>query len=73
MVYAIIKCPHCKNLFIREIRSKKTLDRSVTCKICEKSFKLISEKHGNTIIKTFDNIKDAQIYLRILTNQYLQK
>jgi len=73
MVYAIIKCPHCKNLFIREIRSKKTLDKSITCKICGKSFKLISEKYGNNIIKIFDNIRDAQIYLRILTNQYLQK
>jgi len=73
MVYAVIKCPHCKNLFIREIRSKKTLERSVICKICEKSFKITSEKYGNTIIKTFDNIKDAQIYLKTLTYQYLQK
>jgi len=73
MVYTIIKCPHCKKLFIKEIRSKKTLDRSITCKICGKSFKLISEKYGNSIIKVFDNIRDAQIYFRMLTNQYLQK
>jgi len=73
MVYAIIKCPHCKNLFIREIRSKKTLDRAITCKICGKNFKVVSEKYGNNIIKTFDNIREAQAYLKILTFQRLQK
>jgi len=73
MTYAIIKCPHCKNLFIREIRSKKTLERSIICRVCGKSFKIISKKYGNTIIKTFDNIRDAQAYLKTLTFQYLQK
>ncbi|RDD52340.1 hypothetical protein BA065_02180 [Nanoarchaeota archaeon NZ13-N] len=73
MTYAIIKCPHCKKLFIKEIRSKKTLERSITCKICGKNFKIISKKYGNTIIKTFEDIRVAQVYLRKLTEEYYRK
>ncbi|MEM0379361.1 MAG: hypothetical protein QXR54_01935 [Nanopusillaceae archaeon] len=72
-MFCIIKCPICKKIFIREIRSKKTLKRSIKCKFCNNNFSIISKKYGNSIIKCFENSKEAREYLKLITDSLIKK
>ncbi|MEM0379482.1 MAG: hypothetical protein QW038_02360 [Nanopusillaceae archaeon] len=72
-MFCIIKCPICKKIFIKEIRSKKTLERSIRCKFCNKTFIILSKKYGNSIIKCFEDSKSAREYLKSITNNLISK